>query len=118
MLEKNRPLVGTMENGDVCHDVPVIDLSSAPGERAAWGRPALLVYLWAFVELLVVTNPLQISSRLRVAVLRLLSFSGLFSMPRVRTRHAEEKPEGQQVAARGFPLEHVSRDNSFSNQSI
>lgn len=50
--------------------VPVIDLSKAPGERAAWGRPAWLVYLWAICELFFVTNPWQISSSLRVLVLR------------------------------------------------
>lgn len=49
----------------------VIDLSDAPGERAAWGRPRVVVYLWAAAELLFVSNPWQISSRLRVAVLRL-----------------------------------------------
>lgn len=49
----------------------VIDLSKAPGERQAWDRPQFVVYLWAFVELLLVTNPLQISSSLRVKALRL-----------------------------------------------
>ena len=51
--------------------VPVIDLSIAPGERAAWDRPVFIVYLWGVVELLFVTNPWQISSGLRVHVLRL-----------------------------------------------
>lgn len=51
-------------------DIPVIDLSKAPGERAAWDRPAWFVYLWAVCELLFVTNPWQISSGLRVRVLR------------------------------------------------
>lgn len=49
----------------------VIDLSRAPGERAAWGRPRAVVYLWAVSELLFVTNPWQVSSKVRVAVLRL-----------------------------------------------
>lgn len=49
----------------------VINLSQAPGERYAWGKPKLVVYLWAIVELLFVTNAWQISSRLRVAALRL-----------------------------------------------
>lgn len=52
------------------HAVPVIDLSRAPGERAAWGRRAGTVYLWAAVEMLLVTNPWQISSSLRVRALR------------------------------------------------
>lgn len=51
-------------------DIPVIDLSRAPGERAAWDRPAWVVYAWAIVELLFVTNPWQISSGLRVRMLR------------------------------------------------
>ena len=51
-------------------DIPVIDLSKAPGERAAWGQPAWKVYLWAACELLFVTNPWQISSGLRVRILR------------------------------------------------
>lgn len=51
-------------------DVPVIDLSKAPGERAAWDRPRWVVYLWAICELLFVANAWQISSTLRVRVLR------------------------------------------------
>lgn len=51
-------------------DIPVIDLSRAPGERAAWNRPAWQVYLWAACELMFVTNPWQISSGLRIRVLR------------------------------------------------
>ncbi|MBD8218523.1 acetyltransferase [Microbacterium sp. CFBP 13617] len=51
-------------------DIPVIDLSRAPGERTAWNQPAWKVYLWAVCELLFVTNPWQISSGLRVRVLR------------------------------------------------
>lgn len=48
----------------------VINLAAAPGERSAWGKPAYIVYLWAVVELLILHNPWQISSRLRVAALR------------------------------------------------
>ena len=51
--------------------IPIIDLSKAPGEREAWDRPRLIVYLWAIFELLFVTNPWQISSGIRVRVLRL-----------------------------------------------
>jgi putative colanic acid biosynthesis acetyltransferase WcaF len=51
-------------------DVPVINLSLAPGEKAAWDRPRSTIYLWAFCELLFVYNPWQISSALRCAVLR------------------------------------------------
>jgi len=51
-------------------EIPVVDLSKAPGERAAWDRPKLIVYAWAAVELLLVTNPWQISSSIRVRALR------------------------------------------------
>ena len=49
---------------------PVIDLAQAPGAGEAWDRPRAIVYLWGACELLFVSNPWQISSRLRVAVLR------------------------------------------------
>lgn len=49
----------------------VIDLSKAPGEREAWGKPKWVVYLWGMCELLFITNAWQISSRLRITVLRL-----------------------------------------------
>ncbi len=51
-------------------DIPVINLSEAPGERAAWGQPRWKVYLWAICELLFVTNAWQISSGIRIKVLR------------------------------------------------
>lgn len=51
-------------------DIPVIDLSKAPGEHAAWDQPVWKIYLWAICELLFVTNAWQISSGLRVRVLR------------------------------------------------
>lgn len=49
---------------------PVINLASAPGERAAWTRPRATVYAWAIVEILLVRNAWQISSRVRVWALR------------------------------------------------
>lgn len=52
-------------------EIRVVNLADAPGERAAWGRPPWVVYSWAVVERLLVTNSWQISSRLRVAALRL-----------------------------------------------
>jgi putative colanic acid biosynthesis acetyltransferase WcaF len=51
--------------------VRVVPLKSAPGERASWGRSKSLVFAWAAIELLFVTNPWQISSRIRVGALRL-----------------------------------------------
>ncbi|MEI2269263.1 acetyltransferase [Microbacterium sp. No. 7] len=70
-------------------DIPVIDLSKAPGERAAWDRPAWVVYLWAVCELLFVTNPWQISSGLRVRVLRAFGAEigrGVVFRPRTRVK--------------------------------
>lgn len=70
-------------------DSPVIDLSNAPGERVAWGQPAWKVYLWAAVELLVVTNPWQTSSTLRVRVLRAFGAQigrGVVFRPRTRVK--------------------------------
>lgn len=70
-------------------DIPVIDLSKAPGEGAAWDRPAWVVYLWAVCELLFVTNPWQISSGLRVRVLRAFGAQigrGVVFRPRTRVK--------------------------------
>lgn len=70
-------------------DVPVIDLSKAPGEKASWDRPVWVVYLWAICELLIVTNAWQISSSLRVRVLRAFGAEigeGVVFRPRTRVK--------------------------------
>jgi putative colanic acid biosynthesis acetyltransferase WcaF len=70
-------------------EVPVINLALAPGEREAWRRSAVVVYAWAICELLFVTNPWQVSSRLRVGVLRLFGAeigSGVIFRPRTRVK--------------------------------
>ena len=70
--------------------IPVIDLSKAPGERMAWDRPAAHVYLWGICELLFVTNPWQISSKLRVYVLRKFGAeigSHVIFRPRTRVKY-------------------------------
>lgn len=67
----------------------VIDLSKAPGERASWERPTWLVFCWGLVELLFVTNPLQVSSSLRVKVLRMFGAEigrDVLFRPRTRVR--------------------------------
>jgi len=51
--------------------IPVINLADAPGDRASWDRSRFVIYSWAVFELLFVTNAWQISSSLRVSVLRL-----------------------------------------------
>jgi putative colanic acid biosynthesis acetyltransferase WcaF len=69
--------------------VRVIDLSKAPGERAAWGVPAWKVYLWAVCELVLVTNPWQISSRVRIWALQAFGAEierGVIFRPRTRVK--------------------------------
>ncbi|SDP25098.1 putative colanic acid biosynthesis acetyltransferase WcaF [Arthrobacter sp. ok909] len=70
-------------------EIPVIDLSMAPGERGAWDRPAALIYLWGIMELLFVSNPWQISSGLRVRVLKSFGAeigNGVVFRPRTRVK--------------------------------
>jgi putative colanic acid biosynthesis acetyltransferase WcaF len=79
----------TNDSVDAGSDVPVISLAAAPGERQAWDRPAIVVYLWGVFELLFVTNPWQISSGLRVRVLRLFGAEiedGVVFRPRTRVK--------------------------------
>lgn len=69
--------------------IPVINLSNAPGERQSWDKPKYVVYLWALCELVFVTNAWQISSRLRVSVLRLFGAeigNEVVFRPRVRVK--------------------------------
>jgi len=69
--------------------VRVINLAHAPGEGEAWDRPRLIIYLWAVAELTLVTNPWQISSRIRIAVLRIFGASigdGVVFRPRTRVK--------------------------------
>jgi putative colanic acid biosynthesis acetyltransferase WcaF len=70
-------------------DIPVIDLSAAPGAGAKWDAPRWKVYGWAVVELLLVSNPWQISSRLRR--MALVAFGarigrGVILRPRLKVR--------------------------------
>jgi putative colanic acid biosynthesis acetyltransferase WcaF len=67
----------------------VIDLSAAPGAGEAWEVPAWKVYAWGLVELLLVSNPWQISSTVRRAAL--VAFGarigkGVLLRPRLRVR--------------------------------
>jgi putative colanic acid biosynthesis acetyltransferase WcaF len=67
----------------------VIDLSSAPGSGESWGAPAWKVYAWGLAEAVFVSNPLQISSRLRRAVLVAFGArigSDVLLRPRLRVR--------------------------------
>lgn len=70
-------------------DVPVIDLSQAPGEGEAWNRPKWMIYLWSATELVLVTNPWQISSGLRTKALRAFGAKigdGVIIRPRTRIK--------------------------------
>lgn len=69
--------------------INVIDLSRAPGEKATWGRPRTVVYLWGIVEILLVTNPWQVSSRVRTTALRIFGADigeNVIFRPRTRVR--------------------------------
>lgn len=79
----------TPNEGAEQNDIPVIDLSLAAGERQAWGRSRFVVYLWSACELLFVYNPWQISSGLRVRILRLFGAEigpGVIFRPRTRVK--------------------------------
>lgn len=68
----------------------VVDLARAPGEGTMWGKSPLVVYLWAAVELIFVTSPWQISSKLRIAALRLFGAKigeGVIFRPRTRVKY-------------------------------
>ncbi len=83
-----------------------IDLSQAPGERMAWDRPKSVVYLWAIVEILILTNAWQPSSRLRVAALRRFGASvgsKVIIRPRTRIR---------------FPWKLTVGDNSWIGEGV
>jgi putative colanic acid biosynthesis acetyltransferase WcaF len=67
----------------------VVDLSQAPGAGESWDAPAWKVYAWGLVEVLLVSNPLQVSSRVRRAALRAFGArigTGVILRPRLRVR--------------------------------
>lgn len=69
--------------------VRVINLADAPGERQAWDRPRIVVYMWAICELIFVSNAWQISSGLRVWILRKFGAEigeGVIFRPRTRVK--------------------------------
>lgn len=84
----------------------VIDLSAAPGSGESWDAPAWKVYLWGLAEVLLVSNPLQISSRLRRAVLVAFGAQighGVLLRPRLRVR---------------FPWKLVVGDRSWIGEDV
>jgi putative colanic acid biosynthesis acetyltransferase WcaF len=83
------PTMRTVEADASLAAIPVINLGQAPGEQQAWDRPKWQVYAWAVAELLFVTNPWQISSGLRVKVLRAFGAEigeGVIFRPRTRVK--------------------------------
>jgi putative colanic acid biosynthesis acetyltransferase WcaF len=77
----------TVEPSPPDDSVRVVSLSDAPGEKAAWDRSRWVVYAWAIAERLFVTNSWQISSGLRVRVLRAFGAEiagGVVFRPRTR----------------------------------
>lgn len=77
------------ERDEAWESTPVISLRDAPGERASWDRPRLVVYAWAVVEQLLVTNPWQVSSSLRIRALRWFGAEigeGVIFRPRTRVK--------------------------------
>jgi putative colanic acid biosynthesis acetyltransferase WcaF len=65
----------------------VIDLSRAPGAGQSWDAPLWKVYAWGVVERLLVSNPWQISSRLRRVALVVFGArvgTGVILRPRLR----------------------------------
>lgn len=78
-----------LKETDQSANVRVINLAEAPGEKTSWDKPKAQVYLWAIVELLLVTNAWQISSSLRIRALRLFGAEigeGVIFRPRTRVK--------------------------------
>jgi putative colanic acid biosynthesis acetyltransferase WcaF len=68
---------------------PPIDLSKAGNGSFTPGRSKLYIGVWLLVEWLFVTNPLQISSRLRIAALRAFGATigpGVIMRQRIRVK--------------------------------
>lgn len=106
MTRSAQRCVEPVDDPALASEIPVVDLSAAPGERAAWDRPVWQVYLWAVVEVVFVTNPWQISSGLRVRVLRLFGArigNGVVFRPRTRVKF----PWKLEVGARSWIGEGV-----------
>jgi putative colanic acid biosynthesis acetyltransferase WcaF len=70
-------------------EIRVIPLAEAPGERSAWTKPKFVIALWYLVEYFLVTNPLQVSSKIRVLALKAFGAKigqGVIFRPRTRVK--------------------------------
>lgn len=68
----------------------IVPLSDAPGAKESWSRPAVVILAWIFVEFILVTNCLQLSSRLRSLALRAFGAKigkGVILRPRLRVKY-------------------------------
>jgi putative colanic acid biosynthesis acetyltransferase WcaF len=107
--------------------IPVINLANAPGEHAAWDRPKFVVYLWAVFEVLFITNAWQISSGLRVRVLRLFGAeigNDVIFRPRTRVKfpwklHIGDRSWiGEGVWFHNQDHIHIGHDVSISQETM
>ena len=108
-------------------EIPVISLAAAPGERAAWDRSRATIYLWAIAELLLVTNPWQISSTIRVKILRLFGAeigNGVIFRPRTRVKFpwklhiGDDSWIGEGVWFHNQDHIHIGHDVVISQESL
>lgn len=70
--------------------LPVIPLSEAPGARTSWSKPAIVIALWILAEYFMVTNPLQLSSRIRSMALKAFGAKigdNVILRPRLRVKY-------------------------------
>jgi putative colanic acid biosynthesis acetyltransferase WcaF len=68
----------------------VIPLDQAPGSKASWTKSPAVIALWILMEYFFVSNPLQVSSRIRSIVLRLFGAEigrNVIMRPRLRVKY-------------------------------
>ena len=71
------------------NEIRVIPLANAAGSKEAWSKPTVVILLWILIEYFFVTNSLQLSSRVRVAALRMFGAKvgrGVILRPRLRVK--------------------------------
>jgi putative colanic acid biosynthesis acetyltransferase WcaF len=69
--------------------VRVVSLKDAPGSRVLWGKPPIVILSWIIVEYLFVTNPLQLSTKVRAIALKSFGAKigqGVILRPRLRVK--------------------------------
>ena len=97
-----------------------IDLSKAGNGDFETGRPKWFIGVWLLVEWLLVTNPLQISSRLRVAALRAFGArigEGVIMRQRVRVKFPWRLAIGDRVWIHNQGQVTIGADTVVSQES-